>query len=53
MCQIYECPRCEDQDCELNVCGLCNDITTVLNRVSSGMYTCSGAVLNFERSDCE
>lgn len=32
MCKVYECPACEDRDCELNVEGLCYDINTIFAR---------------------
>lgn len=49
--KIYECPTCEDRDCQLNVCGLCHDIDTILNNIPSDMYTCSNAIINFKRID--
>lgn len=48
---IYECPHCYDMDCKLNCCGLCNDITTIIDRIPSEMYTCGGAVIDFQRND--
>ena len=51
MCKVYECPACEDRDCELNVEGLCYDINTIFARIPSGMFTCSGAVVDFSRYD--
>lgn len=49
--EIYNCPKCEDRDCKLNCIGLCNDIQTILNRIPSGMYTCSSALIGFKRND--
>lgn len=53
LCEIVECPQCEDRDCDLNVCGLCHSISTMLDGVPSGMFTCSGAQINFVRNDYE
>ena len=49
--EIYDCPECEDRDCELNCIGLCNDISTIFNRIPSGMYTCGSAFIGFKRDD--
>ena len=51
MCVILDCPVCDDADCKLNICGLCHDISTLLIQAPSGMVTCSGAVIEFERKD--
>lgn len=51
MSVIYECPVCEDRDCDMNVCGLCHDLSTLMFHVPSGMYSCSDAVINFMRND--
>lgn len=48
---IYECPLCFDMDCKLNCFGLCNDITTITDRIPSKIYTCGGAVIDFQRND--
>lgn len=49
--EIYDCPECEDRDCVLNCLGLCNDIATIADRIPSGMYTCSHAYIEFNRTD--
>lgn len=49
--EIYRCPECEDRDCMLNSEGICNDISTILNKIPGGMYTCSAAFIEFKRND--
>lgn len=51
MCVIYECPVCEDRDCDMNVCGLCHDLSTIISCIPSGMYSCDSAVIDFTRKD--
>lgn len=41
--EIYMCPQCDDTDCQFNALGLCYQISTILQCVPSGMFTCSGA----------
>lgn len=48
---IYDCPAYDDMDCQLNINGLCHDISTILSKVPSGISTCNAAVINFNRSD--
>ena len=49
--KILNCPLCDDLDCELNVCGSCHDIETILLQIPSGICTCNAPVLNFKRED--
>lgn len=49
--EVYDGTRCVDADCCLNVDGICHDIGTILARIPSEVLSCSGAVIDFERSD--
>ena len=51
MCEVLECPMCEDRDCQLNIDGLCHNIEAISTKVVSGMLTCSAAVIEFKRDD--
>ena len=53
MSNILKCPLCEDRDCSLNIEGKCNSISTIMEKIPSGIYTCNGAVIEFKREPKE
>lgn len=41
---IYECPECLNRDCELNIEGCCHRVSTILERIPGGFYTCNDPI---------
>ena len=44
---VLECSSCEDRDCRFNAEGLCYSISTILENVPSGIFTCSDSMFDY------
>lgn len=43
--KICSCPECYNQDCSMNVCGLCHSVDTILWNIPGGMWGCGGSIM--------